>query len=122
MGLLSHLRGRRGEDQVAQHCQTLGWTILGRNLRGRRGEIDLLALDGEIVVSVEVRLRGTLDQALESLTPTKVRRWIQTTEEMQARFSELWDRYIRLDLLILDRHGRLEHLRNVVQNDPSHPF
>lgn len=51
--------GSRGEDAAAAHLVTLGMRIVRRNLRGPGGEIDIVALDGETVVFVEVKLRRT---------------------------------------------------------------
>jgi putative endonuclease len=51
--------GRRAEDLVAARLARQGWTIVDRNARPRevRGEIDLVALDGEALVFVEVKAR-----------------------------------------------------------------
>ena len=51
--------GRRGEQLVAERLERAGWLIVERNARARdvRGEIDLIALDGETLVFVEVKAR-----------------------------------------------------------------
>ncbi|NMA70336.1 MAG: YraN family protein, partial [Firmicutes bacterium] len=49
--------GRWGEALAALYLQGLGYQVLARNLRNRLGELDLVALDGEILVFVEVRTR-----------------------------------------------------------------
>jgi putative endonuclease len=49
--------GRLGEDLAAAHLQRLGFTILARNVRTPRGEIDLIAFDGEVLVFAEVKAR-----------------------------------------------------------------
>ncbi len=54
--------GDEAEGLVAAHLQGLGWTILARNVRAGRGELDLVAIDPgpprELVV-VEVRRRSS---------------------------------------------------------------
>jgi putative endonuclease len=47
--------GRRAEDLVARQLATAGWEIVERNARTRYGEIDLIALDGAVLVFVEVK-------------------------------------------------------------------
>jgi len=47
--------GRRGERIAARALRRRGYRILARNVRTPRGEIDLLALDGETLVVVEVK-------------------------------------------------------------------
>ncbi len=50
--------GRGGEALAAAYLRSLGWTIVTRNYRGGRGEVDLVALDGEAYVFVEVKARS----------------------------------------------------------------
>ncbi len=60
----AHLEtGRRGEDLAHFHLRQLGYTIVARNWRTprRRGEIDLVAWDGEVLCFVEVKTRTTRD-------------------------------------------------------------
>jgi putative endonuclease len=49
--------GRLGEDLAAAHLERLGFTVLGRNVRTRYGEIDLIAFDGRTLVFAEVKTR-----------------------------------------------------------------
>ena len=49
--------GRRGEAVAEEFLRTNRYTIVARNYRCRAGEIDLVALDGPILVFVEVRSR-----------------------------------------------------------------
>lgn len=47
--------GRRAEELAAARLRRSGWRILDRNFRTRAGELDLVALDGDVVVFVEVK-------------------------------------------------------------------
>jgi putative endonuclease len=49
--------GRLGEQLAAEHLRRRGCVTLARNVRTRRGEIDLIALDGRVLVFVEVKTR-----------------------------------------------------------------
>jgi putative endonuclease len=54
--------GDAAESSVAEHLMAAGWTILGRNLRFGRNEVDLLAVDPgppATLVVVEVRWRAS---------------------------------------------------------------
>lgn len=60
---MTHARRQTGqiaEDLVAARLRRAGWRILARNVRARevRGEIDLIALDGDALVFVEVKARS----------------------------------------------------------------
>jgi putative endonuclease len=47
--------GRRAEQLVADRLERSGWRIVGRNVRLRSGELDVVALDGSTLVFVEVK-------------------------------------------------------------------
>jgi putative endonuclease len=49
--------GRLGEELAAFHLARLGFAVLARNTRTRRGEIDLIAFDGQVIVFAEVKTR-----------------------------------------------------------------
>lgn len=56
----AQLSGDAAEGAVAAHLAALGWTILARNVRAGRGELDLVAIDPgppPTLVVVEVRWR-----------------------------------------------------------------
>ena len=56
----AHLRlGRRGEEAARAELERLGLRILCGNYRHGRGEIDLIARDGEELVFVEVKSRSS---------------------------------------------------------------
>lgn len=68
--------GRRGERWAADWLTERGMRILDANWRCPRGEIDLVARDGDELVVVEVKTRrGTSHgHALEAVTPVKAAR------------------------------------------------
>lgn len=68
--------GRFGEDVAARHLASLGCEVLARNWRCARGEIDLVARDGDCVVIVEVKTRRsvTYGNPLEAITAAKAAR------------------------------------------------
>jgi putative endonuclease len=47
--------GRAAEDLVASRLAGANWEIVERNARTRFGELDLVALDGSILVFLEVK-------------------------------------------------------------------
>ena len=49
--------GNRMEAEAERHLTAAGLRIVERNFRGRFGEIDLIARDGNTLVFVEVRYR-----------------------------------------------------------------
>lgn len=68
--------GAAGEAAAAHHLRRRGFQILEANVRCRLGEIDLVALDGVVVVFVEVKSNrgGRFGVPEEMVTPLKQRR------------------------------------------------
>jgi len=51
--------GREGEERAVRFLQKKGYEILQRNVRYRRGEIDIIATDGDTMVFVEVKAKSS---------------------------------------------------------------
>ncbi|MEM7792626.1 MAG: YraN family protein [Verrucomicrobiota bacterium] len=52
-------RGQFGEDLAVAHCRrALGYKVITRNWRYKKGEIDLVCRDADILVFIEVRSRA----------------------------------------------------------------
>jgi putative endonuclease len=68
-------KGGHGEDLAADYLCVHGYRLLDRNVRLKRGEIDIIAQEDKTLVFVEVRTRQGQSQGLpeESITPRKQR-------------------------------------------------
>lgn len=71
--------GDQAEEIAVRHLRGLGWTILARNVRVGRSELDVVALapsDPGVIVVVEVRSRSGpgFGAAVESVGRAKVQR------------------------------------------------
>lgn len=97
--------GQEGEEEAAAFLRARGFTILARNVRSHAGEIDLVALDGDVLVFCEIRTRRSRGQggALESVTPAKQRQVVRVAEHFLARHPRLATRPIRFDVVAIDR-------------------
>ena len=58
-----HRVGRKGEEDAYFHLRKEGYAIVARNFRSprRRGEIDLIGWDGDVLCFIEVKTRTSLD-------------------------------------------------------------
>ncbi|MGB3778119.1 MAG: YraN family protein [Tunicatimonas sp.] len=54
---LAHRRGKQGEEMATRFLQEKGLTLVAKNYRHRRDEIDLVMRDRDTLVFVEVKLR-----------------------------------------------------------------
>lgn len=100
----AHLaRGARAEALAAEYLERAGLTILTRNFRSRRGEIDLVARDGDTLVFVEVRFRARDDYggAAGSVTASKQQRLVAAARFYLSRLRH--EPPCRFDAVLLDR-------------------
>ena len=105
--------GRDAEDRAAQYLMDLGYTIVTRRYKVRRGEIDLVAVDGETIVFVEVKHRRTPGyKPEESMGHKKIQAITRTMREYLSEM-ELEGREVRLDLVAIDSDG-LRHYQDML--------
>ena len=74
--------GRANERRAERALTQRGYRIVERNFRGRIGELDLIAYDGDVLVFIEVRSRRDGDHGggLAALTPAKLRQVARVAE------------------------------------------
>ena len=97
---MSHERGLAGEEVAARWLAEAGLPVVARRFRTRRGEIDLIARDGAVLVFVEVKLRSRDDfgRPAEAVTAVKQRRLANAAALFLARTG--WgDRPCRFDVI-----------------------
>ena len=109
--------GERAETLAADFLVARGLSIIERNFRCRRGEIDIIARDGDTLVFAEVRLRTRSDfgGAAASITARKRARMTAAALFYLGRRSRT-PPPCRFDALLLDRlaSDRIEWLKDVV--------
>lgn len=94
--------GARAEGIAAKFLEARGLSIVDRNFRTRRGEIDLIARDGEMLVFVEVRLRRSqsFGGAGASITAAKCSRLTAAARAYLGRLGT--EPPCRFDAVLLD--------------------
>lgn len=111
--------GRVGERIAEHHLSARGLRVVDRNWRCRRGELDLIAVDGDQLVFVEVKTRrsGRHGSAVEAVTLPKLARLRRLAGEwLQAHPGVGRAARIRIDVIALEvRAGwvRIHHLEGV---------
>ncbi|MCH3950349.1 MAG: YraN family protein [Acidaminococcus sp.] len=113
--------GRWGEMIAARYLVQKGYQILERNYRTPRGEIDIIAAKGGVIVFVEVKSRrgegfgrpaAAVTWEKQSHIRASARIYLNRTRQNRCR--------IRYDVLeILAEYGqiRINHLQNFSHND-----
>lgn len=108
-GAKNRRKGSDAEDQAADYLLAKGYTLIGRRVTTRSGEIDVVALDGETLVAVEVRQRSRGRPEL-SVDPRKYARMLRALEELAREFGAD-ERLRRIDFIAIDGDG-LRHYEN----------
>lgn len=111
-----HEVGRRGEDLAALHLQSDGWSILARNYRAGRREVDLVAVRGPVLAFVEVKTRsGTgFGHPLAAVTRRKRRDLTAAARHWLGHHGGSGGRRVRFDAVAVHLDGRggarIEHV------------
>lgn len=82
--------GRYGERVALRHVVSRGWQVLDTNWRGKDGELDIVALDGDVLVVIEVKTRSGhgFGHPAEAVTPRKLARIKRLTGQWLTAFRE----------------------------------
>ena len=120
--------GRAGERRAAWFYRWRGFAILAENVRDRRGEIDLVARRGKLVVFAEVKTRQQtrMGEPWEAVDRAKELR-IASIAERFVHQHRLDHCAIRFDVLSLQWNGwrfAVTHYPNAfeLESDPSRPW
>jgi putative endonuclease len=107
--------GARGERRAVWFYRLRGYSIIGRNVRMRSGEIDLVVRRGRALVFVEVKTRQSLTagEGYQSVDRAKQLQLVRLVDEYLAKHAHRGD--IRYDVLSLFWNGR----RFVVRHFPD---
>jgi len=111
-----HLRlGTRGEDAACALLQASGYRVLTRNYHCRSGEIDIVALDGQVLVFVEVKSRtaSRYGSPRDAVTPAKRRKMARTASHYMLAHMEQECAY-RADIIEVGvLHGAVAAVRHL---------
>ena len=104
--------GDWGEAEAARHLESRGLRILGRQVRTAKGEIDLVAEDGDTLVFVEVKAFEKAEAGedpAQNVHALKQRRLGLAARAYLARYEQ--EPYCRFDVITLVRRPvlHIEH-------------
>ncbi len=94
-------RGLRAEGLALLALMLRGYRPVARNLKTPVGEIDLVVRRGRILAVIEVKTRGTLADAAESIRPEQQARIRRAAEWLLNRRPDLARLTIRFDAVLV---------------------
>jgi len=103
---------KTGESLAVAHLKARGYDILERNYRAVRGEIDLIAQDGDFIVFVEVKTRRSLKFGLpQTAVTTQKQRQISKVALAYLQAKNLFDAPCRFDVIAIHVSPQLALLK-----------
>lgn len=105
--------GDLAEERAVIFLKEKGYDVLDRNFCSRYGEIDIVALDREVVVFVEVKAKsgqGFGDPG-EMITPKKIQKITKTAESYLSDKNFL-DCMWRIDAILI-RGKKIDHIESI---------
>jgi putative endonuclease len=113
-GTTAYHAGLAAEDGVADFYGRSGRVVIARRWRGRGGEIDVIANDGDATVFVEVKRARTHAIAAERVTPRQRERILASASEYMDRLPAGQNSHVRFDVALVDEVGRIEVIENAL--------
>jgi putative endonuclease len=94
--------GKSGEDLAIEFLKSLGYKIIHRNYYSQYGEIDIIALDDDLLVFLEVKTRtSNLNSALSSVSFAKQLKLSKTASFFLSQNHQYEDHFTRFDLIVV---------------------
>ncbi len=113
----SNVTGARGEREAENMLVQKGYVILHRNWRAGHKEVDLIALQGELLVFVEIKTRSSFRLGFpeESVGPEKLSRLMEAAAVFLEKHPEYkTPRYDVVSVLMRgDTVAELRHLEDI---------
>lgn len=112
----AHELGRKGEQLAVAHLRSIGYEILAINWFSNHLELDIVAKDGDELVIVEVKARGTdsYEHPSEAVSNKKIRFLVNAAEAFIFENDINCDtRFDVISIIFFGRDFELEHFKNV---------
>ena len=107
-------RGRGAETLACWYLRLHGWRIVARRARVPGGEVDVIARRGRTLAFVEVKARGSEEEAAFALDRYRLRRVAVAAERLSQRYMREGDD-VRIDAMFIVPGRWPRHLADVWQ-------
>ena len=107
--------GKKGEQLAVDYLIKKGYTIMERNYRFQKAEVDIIAKLKDILAVVEVKTRSTIDfgNPQDFVKPKQIQRLVKAIDEY-VTVNKL-DVEVRFDIIAIVKQSNtfnVEHLEN----------
>lgn len=109
------VKGRTGEELVRDYLHSKGYSILENNYRNKIGEIDIIAMDKDILVFIEVKTRTSTSYgyAFEAVDARKQKKIVYSSM-VYVKYKNLGNLQLRYDIIevYFQKDIKINHLIN----------
>lgn len=108
------IRGREGEEMAAKYLEGKGYTVLERNFRSGRAEIDLVVRKENLLVFVEVKWRKRTAYGMpeDAVDDRKAELLLQAGENYI--FKKDWKGGVRFDIVSITPNQGIDHFEDAI--------
>lgn len=106
---------QEGEKRAARFFEEKGFRVVARNFRSRRGEIDIIAVQDELLVCAEVKTwsRVKMDGIEHSIDYKKQKASLTACKFFLVKNPEYAESVVRFDVVFVDaENGDLRHIED----------
>jgi len=109
--------GRWAETAALWLLRLKGYRLLARRYKSPFGEVDLVMRRGDVTAFVEVKVRATLDAAVESVTRFQSRRITGAARSWMGRDPLAARQTCRFDIVAVSPYHWPHHIENAFDGD-----
>ena len=107
------------EDAACLALAQDGWTVLGRRIRTRAGEVDAVAEKAGLLAIVEVKRGATLAAAAHVLSPRQRGRLLKAAEILLGEHPDWGAEGVRFDVMLVDAAGTVRRVADAFRAEAS---
>lgn len=107
--------GKIGEEKAIDYLENIGFTILDKNWRYKKAEVDIIAQKGNLLIAVEVKTRSSLifGEPQNFVSSKKIKLLAEAVNKYVI--SKDLDVNVRFDIIAVHLHNsdfKIEHLED----------
>lgn len=105
-------KGRRAESLVVLVLRLKGYRIISRREKTPKGELDIIARRGRVLVFVEVKARRDFAEGIQSVSYRQIKRIIAAAQYWRGTRENYQNFVCRFDIILVKPYLLIKHVKN----------
>lgn len=114
---IAYALGHEAEAKAAKLLERAGFEIIAQRYKTKYGEIDIIARCDDLILIVEVKARATIEQAMDAVSRTAMRRIENASDIWLAEQADYHLLSLRYDLIAVLPEGEPHHIEALFTAD-----